>query len=66
MGTKPELQWIDAGNTLTGWSINDNNDTAHHEIAVMNFSTGDASGDGAGIGTFHYDTSGKNLWLRTE
>jgi len=63
---KPELQWIDAGNTLTGWSINDNNDTAHHEIAVMNFSTGDASGDGAGIGTFHYDTSGKNLWLRTE
>ena len=65
---EPELQWIDTGTTaqnLTGWNINDNGDTGHHEIAVMSFSTADATGSGAGVGSFHYDTSGDNLWLRT-
>ena len=62
---RPELQWIDASNTLTGWSINDDNDAVNHEIAVMGFSTSDATGNGAGVGSFHYDTSGDNLWLRT-
>ena len=65
---KPELQWIDTGTTaqnLTGWNINGNNDTTNHEIAVMSFSTAAGTGNGAGVGSFHYDTSGDNLWLRT-
>ena len=65
---KPELQWIDTNTTaqkLTGWNINGNNDTTNHEIAVMSFSTAAGTGNGAGVGSFHYDTNGENLWLRT-
>jgi hypothetical protein len=58
-----KVNWNKDGQ-LTGWQAEDTHDSAF-PISVMSFSTADATGNGAGVGSFHYDTSGDNLWLRT-
>ncbi len=58
-----KVNWDKAG-SLTGWQAKDTH-ANEFPIAVMSFSTADATGDGAGVGSFHYDTNGDNLWLRT-
>jgi len=58
-----KVSWSSTGN-LTGWTAEDTQD-AKFPIAIMSFSTSDGTGDAGGVGSFHYDTSGQNLWLRT-
>jgi len=52
---------------LTGWSVADTGTTGNasteHEIAVMDHASGAPTGNGAGSGTFYFDTSNKVLYV---
>lgn len=76
----PDFIWLSgrgAGNTdgsgtangLTGWTLSNSltSNFASHPIAIMDFdSDGAASSDnGAGIGSFHLDTTNQKLYIRT-
>ena len=61
---EPTLLWTN-GATLTGWGLKPEGEAATYPIAVMTQSTSAGSGDSAGVGTFHYDTNGDDLYLRT-
>ena len=58
-----KIHWSKTGD-LTGWQAEDTHD-GKVPIAVMHFDTSAASGNGAGVGAFHYDTSAENLYIRT-
>ena len=61
---EPTLLWTN-GATLTGWGLKPEGEAATYPIAVMTQSTSAGSGDSAGVGTFHYDTNGDDLYIRT-
>ena len=76
----PDFIWLSGrggGNTdgsgtangLTGWTVSNSltSNFKAHPVAIMDFdSDAAASGDtGAGIGSFHFDTTNQNLYIRT-
>ena len=76
----PDIVWLNgrgAGNTdgsgtangLTGWTISNHltSNYASHPIAIMDFDSNAAtsSDNGAGVGSFHIDTTNQQLYIRT-
>ena len=77
---RPTFQWkkdMGAGNTdgsatgnyLTGWLLSNHRTSNHvnHAIAIMDFkdTSGEPSGNSAGVGSFTYNTNEDALYLRT-
>ena len=63
-GNYANLTWT-SGAVLTGWQVEDTANAGSFDIAVQTQSTAAGTGDGAGVGTIHFDTSAKNLYIRT-
>lgn len=61
---EPTLLWTN-GATLTGWGVKPEGEDATYPLSVMTQSGSAGSGSSAGVGTFHYDTSGDDLYIRT-
>ena len=60
----PTLLWTNAA-ILTGWGVKPEGEDATYALAVQTQSTSAGAGNSAGVGTFHYDTSGQDLYIRT-
>ena len=63
-GNYANLTWT-SGSVLTGWQVEDTANAGSFDIAVQTQGTSGGTGDGAGVGTLHYDTSGLALYIRT-
>lgn len=61
---EPTLLWTN-GAILTGWGVKPEGEDATYALAVQTQSTSAGTGNSAGVGTFHYDTSGQDLYIRT-
>ena len=64
VGNYANLTWT-SGSVLTGWQVEDTANAGSFDIAVQTQSTAAGTGDGAGVGTIHFDTSAKDLYIRT-
>ena len=54
-------------NGLTGWKVanSQTSNQAEYAVAIMDFGTGTPSVNSAGVGSFFFDTTGDDLYIRT-
>jgi len=65
-GNYANLTWT-SGSVLTGWQVEDTANAGSFDIAVMTQSTSAVTDEvAAGVGTFHFDTSNKALYIRQD
>jgi len=63
-GNSAHLVWNSANANLTGWQVSDSGASQDlHSVAVMDHAGGTPSGNGAGSGTFYFDTTNKVLYV---
>ena len=63
-GTKAHMVYNSNNSNLTGWQVSTAGATQDlHTVAVMDHGAAAPSGDGAGSGTFYFDTSSKILYV---
>lgn len=65
----PQFLWNNAG-SLTGWTLSNYSATGNTDfpVALMEFDSAAStapSGDAAGVGSFHFNTTDQNLYIRT-
>lgn len=63
-GNAAHIVWNSANTNLTGWQVSDSGATQDlHSVAVMDHGSAAPTGDGAGSGTFFFDTTNKILYV---
>ena len=62
--TASHIVWNSANANLTGWQVSDSGASQDlHSVAVMDHAGGAPAGNGAGSGTFYFDTTNKLLYV---